>query len=400
MTELPLYSIDRVAADTETEKSLYDNMLQDLLDVEPDEDARAQDEERAEEYLNVVAEINDLSQYLLSVRNCNRKTAALESSTAKIRALHDEEPEKDYTTLVNCVKEDLDSLKRALEKSPMELDHPQRRGADKALDSTYLLLSDLKKSALPREMKPLLEEGGAGIKMTAFNPPRFSGDQKDWISFRSEFKSIHDSHRYAPATKLSYLRQAMVNPSLRRQVGICVDNGDSYDQVMKMLQDQFDRPRLTHKIYVDQLLAIGQVKPHKSAILESANTLQSVWDGLTKLGQCDAQSIFTTIVESWLPKELRIRWEDETISSKSVPHVKSLISFLRLRATQPQYEDKGHHTTSGSERKAPQRQKSVSHHASVHVVSGQPVQPNEPQSELGTPNYSQKGNSRFQKQRG
>ena len=347
VTELPLYSIDRVAADTETEKSLYDNMLQDLLDVEPDEDARAQDEER-----------------------------------------------------INCVKEDLDSLKRALEKSPMELDHPQRRGAEKALDSTYLLLSDLKKPALPREMKPLLEEGGAGIKMTPFNPPRFSGDQKDWISFRSEFKSIHDSHRYAPATKLSYLRQAMVNPSLRRQVGICVDNGDSYDQVMKMLQDQFDRPRLTHKIYVDQLLAIGQVKPHKSAILECANTLQSVWDGLTKLGPCDAQSIFTTIVESWLPKELRIRWEDETISSKSVPQVKSLISFLRLRATQPQYEDKGHHTTSGSERKAPQRQKSVSHHASVHVVSGQPVQPNEPQSELGTPNYSQKGNSRFQKQRG
>ena len=125
-----------------------------------------------------------------------------------------------------------------------------------------------------------------------------------------------------------------------------------------------------------------------------------MWDGLTKLGQCDAQSIFTTIVESWLPKEFRIRWEDETISSKNVPHVKDLISFLRLRATQPQYEDKGHHSNSMSEKKAPQRQKSSSHHASVHAVSGQPVQSNESQSEVDNPTYSQRNNSKYHKSKG
>ena len=76
----------------------------------------------------------------------------------------------------------------------------------------------------------------------------------------------------------------MQNPSLRRQIGTMIDNGDSYDKVMGMLVEQFDRPRLTHKIFVDQLLAIGHVKPYKSSILECANTLQSVWDGLTKLG--------------------------------------------------------------------------------------------------------------------
>ena len=307
VAELPFYSIDRVAADTDTEKSLYHNMLQDLLDIEPDEDARAQDEDRADEYQAVVNETNDLSLYLLSTRSCSQRAAALECSTAKIRALLDDEPDKNYSTLLSCVKEDLDSLKRALGTSPMGADHPQRMGADKVLDSTYLLLSNLRKPAEHlREMKPLLDEGGAGIKMTPFKPPRFSGDQKDWISFRSEFKSIHDSTRYAPATKLSYLRQAMDNASLRRQIGVCIDNGDSYDTVMKMLLEQFDRPRLTHKIYTDQLLGIGQVKPYKSSILDCANTLQSVWGGLTRLGQCDAQSLFTTIAEGWLPKELRL----------------------------------------------------------------------------------------------
>ena len=180
VADLPSYILDRVAADTDTERSLYYNMLQDLLDIEPDEDTREQDEERAEEYLEVVAETNDLSTYLLSVRSCSQKSAALEASTEKIRTLYEEEPEKDYITLLACVKEDLDNLKRELEKTPMLAEHPQRKRADKALDSTYLLFSDLKKpSDHHRDVKPHLEEGGAGIKMTPFNPPKFSGEQRD-----------------------------------------------------------------------------------------------------------------------------------------------------------------------------------------------------------------------------
>ena len=390
-----------MAGETEEERVAYHNMLQDLLDSEPDEDTRALDEDRAEDYYSLVAEANDLNLYLLSVRSCQQSTAALNSSTAKVKALHEVDPEKDYSTLVKCVKEDLDKLKRILEKSPMESEHPQRMGADKALDSTYLLLSDLSKPAgCPRDVKPAsMDDGGAGIKMTPFKPPRFNGDQKDWISFRSEFKSIHESPRYAPATKLSYLRQAMDNASLRRQIGVCIDNGDSYDSVMEMLLEQFDRPRLTHKIYVDQLLAIGQVKPHKSAILECANTLQSVWDGLNKLEQCDAQSIFTTIVEGWLPKELRIRWEDETLVSKKVPHIKELISFMRRRATQPQYEDKGHHPSSSSKQTTP-KSKHSSHQASVHVVSGQLVQSVEPQNDFSSSNSEPKNHSKYHKSTG
>ena len=90
VADLPSYILDRVAADTDTERSLYYNMLQDLLDIEPDEDTREQDEERAEEYLEVVAETNDLSTYLLSVTSCSQKSAALEASTEKIRTLYEE----------------------------------------------------------------------------------------------------------------------------------------------------------------------------------------------------------------------------------------------------------------------------------------------------------------------
>ena len=251
----------------------------------------------------------------------------------------------------------------------------------------------------PGDVKPIISEDGlAGIKMTPFNPPKFSGEQKDWIPFWSEFKAIHTSSRYAAATKLSYLRQAQQNSSLRRQIGACIDNGDSYETVVAMLQDQFDRPRLMHKIYVDQLLGIGQVKPYKSSILDCANTLQSVWDGLSRLGQCDSASIFTTVAENLLPKELRIRWEDETITSKKVPPVQRLIEFLRLRSTQPQYEDKSHYSSSAPEKKS-SKPKSSGHHGSIHVASGQPVQSVNPQTESNRSNSYVKGQSHSQKPR-
>ena len=398
VADLPLWSLNKVAGETESDRVAYDNLLQRILDGEPDEDNRAQDEDRADDYQASLAEANDLSLFLLSIKSCYQTSAALTSSTEKIKALYEADPTKNYSTLMKCVKDDLDKLKRILEKSPMPPDHPQRVEADKVIDSTYLLFSNHNKAAEhPTDVKPtFLGEDGSGIKMTPFNPPKFGGEQKDWIAFRSEFRSIHKSPRCAPATKLSYLRQAMQNPSLRRQISTCIDNGDSYDVVTKMLQDQFDRPRLTHKIFVDQLLPIGQVKPYKSSILDCANTLQSVWDGLTRLGQCDAQSLFTTIVESWLPKELRIRWEDETLSSKTVPPVQDLITFLRLRATQPQYEDKVHHSNFASEKKSSSKKHS-SHQASVHVVSGQPVQPVEPQNDPSINNSYVKNENKYQK---
>ena len=104
-------------------------------------------------------------------------------------------------------------------------------------------------------------------------------------------------------------------------------------------------------------------------------------------------------MEAGLPKELRIRWEDETISNKNVPPVQDLISFLRRRATQPQYEDKGHHPNfANPEKKAAQRPKNSGHQASVHVVSGQPVQSGEQSNDFGSNNSHYK--SKYQKTKG
>ena len=342
-----------------------------------------------------MAEVNDLSLLLLSIKSCHRAVQSLNTTVTKLRTLHDAEPDKNYSTHLKCVKEDLELLRRIIEQTAMEEAHPLRSDADKAMDRAYQILADLNKPPAPAkvDVKPTLptDDTLGAIKMTPFSPPKFSGEQKDWISFSSEFKAIHDATRYSSASKLEYLRQAMQNPSL--QISTSIDNGDKYETVMANLRDQFDRPRLTHKIYVYQLLGIGQVKPYRYSILDCANTLQSVWDGLVRLGQCDAQSIFTTITESLLPKELRIRWEDETISTKKVPPVQKLIEFLKLRSTQPQYEDKAHYSNAAPERKAPAKPKFSGQKGSIHVASGQPARAPSPQNGSSSSNTPAKGNS-------
>ena len=232
--------------------------------------------------------------------------------------------------------------------------------------------------------------------MSHVSPPTFSGEQKDYQAFWSEFKVIHDTTKYTDSNKLVYLRQAQKNPELRRQISQNIDNGDKYADVIAGFQQQFDRPREMHKIYVNQLMQIGQVKPTRSSIMSCATTLKSSMDGLIRLKQWDAASIYTSIVEDLLPEKLRIRWEDETITSKTVPPVEQMIAFLRTRAAQPQYAEKASANPS-SEKKPFSRQKASGHTGSVHVASSQSNQTSSQQPEPQAPRPAAAGKSQYNK---
>ena len=383
------------------DRSTFEQMADLLADTETAGEEMDANELLSDQYQAAAREALRLVNMAHNMRNVHNATIELEESLQKLESYYDADPSKNYTAPLKVCNQYLDTLRKARGEATMSRTHPLMIAADKIMShSLELTVKMTKVVKTHHEVKPTIvsKDSHEGIKLTPFAPPTFSGNKKDWISFWSEFKTIHSSSRYADSTKLSYLRQAQQNPSLRRQIGSCIDNGDSYNTVVTMLQNQFDRPRLMHKIYVDQLLGIGQVKPFKSSILDCANTLQSVWDGLSRSGQCDAASIFTTVAENLLPKELRIRWEDETITSKKVPPVQQLIEFMRLRSTQPQYEDKAHYSNPAPEKKAA-KPKSSGHHGSIHVASGQPVQSVTPQPESSKINSHVKNQSYSQKSR-
>ena len=131
-----------------------------------------------------------------------------------------------------------------------------------------------------------------------------------------------------------------------------------------------------------QVLQLSQVKPTRSSILDCANTVQSAMNGLKRLEQWDASSMFTSIIEDLLPTQLRAKWADETISSKKVPPIDKLIAFLEERADQPQYAEKMVSTPSSVEKKTFSKQKAQGLKGSVHAANPQPSQTPSNQSEL------------------
>ena len=233
---------------------------------------------------------------------------------------------------------------KALGESPMEKTHPLRLDAGKVIDKAYLLQT---KMATPdktsTEVKPPIsseDRGIGGLKFGTVSPPTFSGNQKDFQTFWSEFKAIHETAKLTGANKLGYLRQAQQDPELKRRICENIDNGDRYEDVIAKFRQHFDKPRKMHRIYVSQVLQLSQVKPTRSSILDCVNTVQSAMNGLIRLTQWDAPSVFTSIVEDLLPAQLKAKWSDETLSAKTVPPIERLLAFLEERAEQPQYADK------------------------------------------------------------
>ena len=156
------------------------------------------------------------------------------------------------------------------------------------------------------------------------------------------------------------------------------DDGSYYEKAVAELQDQFDKPRTMHGVYLEDVLKIGPVKPTRASLLTCASTLSDSLDGLNRLKQTDVYSILTSIAVGFLPEKLRMAWEEKTEDNREVPSVVELIAFLRKRAAMPHYGEKtsSHHATD----RKPFKQQQSRHKASVHVALSQPPQQPEQQA--------------------
>ena len=322
-----------------------------------------------------------LCTFCTSLKLMSNACLALDDNISDLTSLMTGGSETSYSENMKLLKEDHSYLKRVLIDSPVPRTNELRKSAKAILLKSSQLLAKLS-TPVSADVKPItskLDGDSLGnLKMTPFSPPTFSGEQKDWTSFWS-FKSIHETSKYTSSNKLQYLRQAQKNTELRRQLSTHIDNGDCYEDVVAELKERFDQPRAMHRIYVAQLLDMAPVKPYQTSITSCVNTLKTVIDGLTRLGQCNAESIMTYLVEDLLPKDLRSKWEDFTMECRTVPPIQDLMAFLKKRASQSQYADKPGHSTTSSEKKPPAKNRPAGSKGSIHVASVQPAQAPPPQ---------------------
>ena len=374
--DIDLTEISSIVRQTEVDRLYYNEHYESLTEGEDDEDKKQEDSEANKLFQKEVKAVNRFCNLLMSNWNCYKVSSTLKRTITTVKGLHEADPTMHSTNHLKMLKEQVEKLERTLEGTNLDDENPLMVEAHKLILTAYTMQATLCHSTYATEIKPAIpmDDSLGSTKMTPTSPPEFSGHQKDWLPFWSEFEAIHLTKKYTQRNKLGYLRNAMKDAELRRQITNSIENNETYAEVVKALLDQFDRPRVLHKIFVNQLLNMPKVELTRTSIMKAVNSLESIWNGLKKMGQCDAQSIFTTVAEALLPRELEMKWADQTMEVNEVPPIQDLIKFLKLRSKQSQYDVKQPDPTPAQGRKAPFRAKPAGSQGSVHVTSAQPAQ--------------------------
>ena len=335
---LDCMELEDLESDLSTLNESGNRLKSKLLSEEDDADARDEDTKRSRLMQRMVKDAKLLCRRLTAIREVYGKLQTADQILTQLKEKRIECPRKDYSVPVKRISEKVISILEILELSTIPADHKLRtRAMEIEISLEDMEIVDM---LLTPDSKEVVKDRPEPPKMQAIAPPTFSGQQRDWQAFWTAFRDIHECYKYSDTAKLSYLRQAQKDTSLYNQLCQNVANGDSYKKVVAGLLDQFDRPREDHRIYLENITKMQPVKATRSSLMSCATTLQSSLDGLTRLKQLDAHSIFTTLVEPLLPDKVKDKWEEATVERKTVPPVGDLIAFLRKRAALPQYADK------------------------------------------------------------
>ena len=164
--------------------------------------------------------------------------------------------------------------------------------------------------------------------------PNFDGQLQGWNGFWLEYKeAVHNNDSLTSTQKLAYLRQCMSTSKLKDLLMPSTKNPSRYEDLVVMLQERYDKPRKLHTFHSKALVDLPICRNTAEELLDQADRLQRLVDGLTDLGQWDIHSIATSIGVPTLPPVLQTEWETLTQDEVQVPPVKKLINFMRKKSS-------------------------------------------------------------------
>ncbi|GBN01199.1 hypothetical protein AVEN_82041-1 [Araneus ventricosus] len=178
------------------------------------------------------------------------------------------------------------------------------------------------------------------FKLPKIELKKFDGDAKNYLSFWSQFRKIHEDSSIPNEDKFQYLLQAVVPKSkAARVVESFPATADNYQKAISQLQERFGRNDLLVQIYVRDLLsmvmknaATGRSKTDLPALYDE---LEAKIRALESLGRTQEKygDFLSPLVESCLPEEVLVAWErsrnhsfTETKESRTL---EQLMNFLR-----------------------------------------------------------------------
>ena len=311
------YTLEEAFRSVESLQKDYLKKAGSIEGEETDDDLISEDETAYDTFQELLIATKFTIKLLLSKRAVHRTTSSLEIAVDSLNAAFNAAPDGDHTLGLTTVKDKTVQLAAELETTNIKDTDALKLKAAEVLKRSYLVQGKAVKKVSP-DTWPIIstEKARGGYKVATLQVPKFSGLMRDWHPFWSAFKeTFHDSSDFSNTTKLGYLRDAQLDEHIYRQLCKPSDDGRYYEKAVAELQDQFDKPRTMHGVYLEDVLKIGPVKPTRASLLTCASTLSDSLDGLNRFKQTDVYSILTSIAVGFLPEKLRMAWERTTEKS-------------------------------------------------------------------------------------
>ncbi|XP_035715513.1 uncharacterized protein LOC110859590 [Folsomia candida] len=180
------------------------------------------------------------------------------------------------------------------------------------------------------------------FKLPKIQLRKFNGDMKDWLSWWSQFKKIHEDDTLADSDKFDYLVQGMVIGSRARDVvDVYPHTEENYPKAIAALQERFGQPKLLKQLYVRELLkmVIQNAKSKEDfQLCKMYDKLESHLKALESLNVSHEQmaDFLYPMVESSLPEDLLVAWQrslfyghDGSQSNPPQSELDFLLKFLK-----------------------------------------------------------------------
>ena len=355
----------------------YETIGNELYDAEKDPEMHKEDLETSDIFQTIVDSITCDWEYLSSVKSIYDSVMSTAQHVKRLETSLEENPTSDQSKAVKIVTAKMDELELQLQASPMGEREELTERANELLQRAVTIqtrTSGEKTSDDKPTMYPSKSKDDWKVKELAI--PKFDGKIEQWISFWGEFElAINSKKDMKDSVKLVYLKQTINNSGLKSDIADLGIGDKAYPKALKLLHDRYNKPRLLHRQYCEELRSINTQNDTRDSINKLASKLSHLSNGFERLEMMGVSEILTSMGELAMSAEMRHAWYTHTTRRTTTPASEDLIQFLRERADQAEAENQVSSSNHQSERPRGNRQQ----RQKVRVSSAAPAVPSAPQ---------------------
>ena len=288
-------------------------------------------------------EVRDLADELLSLKAIQAGLDDFKADLAALKDLFADKPDDNHNNALQALESSHSALRHDCRKADLSKEHPLKTDLETCRTLLTRLNSEL---ATQKESRDTASSSSSVISSSSPSPfireeegklpsldlPTFHGDIMEWSTFWASFKSTIDSRRLSNTNKLAYLRKAIKDPDSQTLLHSPSENPDFYLEVVRNLQERFNRTKEIHRQLVNKLVQLPPVKAQRSDLRRRVDALKHILSSIQHTGHYDITSFLTSLVYHTLPVKLQTLWEQNVKKVKGVSPIDDLILFISEHA--------------------------------------------------------------------